>query len=166
LQPRARIDVLLQNLFRRLRCDLLDIHAACRRRHEYRLAVPAIHQNPDVQLALDRQRLFDQQPSHDASLGPRLVGDQRHAQHLRRKFAHDCHRIRNLHAAALASATRMNLRLHYHARCARAQQVFRDRLRLVARLGHLPARHCDSILLQDCFRLVLMNFHNDSRSFE
>ena len=52
---------------------------------------------------------------------------------------------------------------HYHllGSRARVKQLFRGRLSFLARGRHSAPRHRDTILLQDCFCLVLMNFHND-----
>ncbi len=60
--------------------DLFDFHAAGGRGHEDGLAVRAVEHDAEVELALDGQRLFDQQALHDAAFGTGLVGDQRHAQ--------------------------------------------------------------------------------------
>ena len=46
------------------------------------LPVRAIEHDAEVQFLLDRQRLFDQQPLHQAAFGPGLVRDQRHAENL------------------------------------------------------------------------------------
>ena len=42
----------------------------------------AIQHDAEIQFALDRQRLFDQQPLHHAAFRSRLMRDQRHAQDL------------------------------------------------------------------------------------
>ena len=116
LEAHARIDVLLQNRIRIFRRDLLNLHPARRRRHEHRLALGAVHQNSQVEFLLDGQRLFDQQPPHDATFRPGLVRHQLHAQHFGREIAGLVHRLGDLHAAALAAAAGMNLRLHHHSR--------------------------------------------------
>ena len=56
--------------FGRLGGDLFDLHAARRRSHEDRLALHAVEHDAQVQFAFDGQRLFDQQPLHDAAFGP------------------------------------------------------------------------------------------------
>ena len=75
----TRSDVLLQDRFWPLGCHLLDIHAACSRGHEHWLSLVAIHQNAEIKFLLDRQRLFHQQPMHDAAFRPCLMSDQFHA---------------------------------------------------------------------------------------
>ena len=44
----------------------------------------AVEHNAEIELAFDRQCLFNQQPLHHAALRARLVRDQRHAEHLLR----------------------------------------------------------------------------------
>ena len=74
--------VSLQDQLGRLRGDLFDVHAARGRGHEHGLALHAVEHDAEVEFALDRQRLFDQQALHDAAFGAGLVRDQRHAQDL------------------------------------------------------------------------------------
>ncbi len=66
-----------------------------------------------------------------------------------------CH----LHAAALAAAAGVNLRLHHDAASALGQQLARHCVRFFKRVGHLALRHSDTILRQDFFCLILVNFH-------
>jgi hypothetical protein len=79
--------MLFQNQLRRFGGDFFNLHAARRRRHEHRLALRAIEHDAQIQLALDGQRLFDQQALHDAAFRTGLVRHQRHAQHLARDSA-------------------------------------------------------------------------------
>ena len=109
--------MLLQNRVWILGGDLLNVHAARGGCHEDGLAFGAIDENAKVQFFVDRQRFFDQQAAHDAALGAGLVRYQFHSEHLAREFAGFVHRLGDLHAAALAAASSMNLRLdHYSAR--------------------------------------------------
>ena len=114
-QAQARIEGFLQDQLRRFGGDLFDLHAARRRRHEYRLALRAVEHDAEIQLALDGQRLFDQQALHDAAFRTGLVRDQFHAQHLARDLRGFRRVLRDFHAAALAASAGMDLRLHHHA---------------------------------------------------
>ena len=162
LQAQARIDVLLQDRFRPLGCDLFNIHAARGRRHKNRFAFAAVDENAEIEFLLDRERLFNQQPAHNAAFGAGLVRDQRHAQDFAGEFAGFGQRLRDLDAAAFAAAAGMDLGLHDYARCAGVEQFFGRGLSLFARGCHGAARNRDAVLLQDAFCLILMNFHNDS----
>jgi HPt (histidine-containing phosphotransfer) domain-containing protein len=123
----------------------------------------AIDQDAQVEFLLNGQRFFDQQSPYHAPFGPGLVRDQRHAEHLFGQLARFLHRLGDLHPPALATASGVNLRLHYDAGSPGVEQGLRHRNGLPARRSHFPARHGHTKLLQDRFRLVLMNFHNDSR---
>ena len=119
----------------------------------------AVEHDAEIQLARDGQRLFDQQPLHLLALGAGLVRDQRHAQHLLGQFNGLFRRLGDLHAAALAAASGVNLRLHHDSGCAFVEQVAGRRIGFLGALDHLSARHGHSILRQDCLALVLVNFH-------
>ncbi len=67
--------------------------------------------------------------------------------------------LRHLHAAALAAAACMNLRLHHHAVRALREQFARHGVRFFQRVGHFALWHGHAILRQDLFRLILVNFH-------
>ncbi len=163
-EAHAGIDVLLQNRVGILGSDLLDLHAAGGRSHEHRLAFGAIDQNAEIKFFLDGQRFFDQQAAHDAAFGAGLMRDQLHAQHLAGEIGGLVHRLGDLHAAAFAAASGVDLRLHHDSGCAGTQQLFGDRFGFLARAGHRSARNCHTIFLENCFCLVLMNFHNDDSS--
>ena len=153
------LDVLLENELGVLGGDLLDFHAARLRRHHQQLGLLAIEQHAQVELALDGQTFLDQQAAHHAPFRPRLVGDQRHAEHLPCQLAGLFHRLGDLDAAALAAAAGVDLRLHHHHLRAVVHQPARDALGFLDGGGHLAARHRDAILRQNCFCLVLVNFH-------
>ena len=122
----------------------------------------AVDQNSQIKFFLDRQRLFNQQPAHDAALGAGLMRHQLHAQHLVGEIARLAHRLGDLHAAAFAASAGMNLRLDHHAGRAGVEQFSGRGLGFFPRSRHRPARHGHTILLKNSFCLVLMNFHNDA----
>ena len=68
-------------------------------------------------------------------------------------------RLRHLHAAALAAAAGVNLRLHHHARCAFGKQLARHFGGFFQRVRHLALGHGNAVLRQDFFCLILVNFH-------
>ena len=113
--------MLLQNRVGIFRRDLLDFHSTRGRRHEYRLALGAVHQNAQVKFLLDGQCLFDQQAAHDAALRTGLMRHQLHAQHFGGEFAGFVHRLGDLYAAALAAATGVDLRFDHDSGGARTE---------------------------------------------
>ena len=105
------------------------------------------------------KRLFNQQPLHLLALGPGLVGDKLHAQHLASEVGGLFGRLGNLHATAFAAASGVNLRLDDHSGRAFVEELPGRSIGFVAGFHHLPARHRHSVLRQDGFSLVLVNFH-------
>ena len=87
---------------------------------------------------------------------------QLQAQHLGGNLARLINRLGYLHPAAFATASGVNLGFDYNSAHPGAEQVLRRRFRLFACFGRFARRHCNTILLQDFFSLVFMNFHNDS----
>ena len=161
LQEQPGIKRLFQNQLRRLRRHFLDLHAARFRGHEYVLAHGAIENNAQVKLAFDRQSLFDQQTLHHSALRAGLMSDQSHAQHLFGNFGRFGGILGDLYAAALASAARMNLRLHNHA----AADLLGRRFGLFHRVRHFSSRDRHAVFGEDRLRLILVNFHSlDRRS--
>jgi hypothetical protein len=77
LQPRPGSKASFRISFRGLGGHLFDVHAARRGGHEDRLTLDAVQHDAEVQLALDGQRLFDQQALHDAAFRAGLVRHQR-----------------------------------------------------------------------------------------
>jgi hypothetical protein len=159
LQAHSRNDVLFQDRFRILGCDLLDLHAARGRGHEDGTRFGAVNHDPQVQFAIDGQRLLDQQATHLFAFRAGLVRDQLHTQHAAGDLAGFFGGVGDLHPAALAAPAGVDLRLHHHRLRAGSEQVFGGVLRRFAGGHHLAAGHRDAILRQDCFRLVLVNFH-------
>ncbi len=119
------------------------------------LPMRAIQHDAEIQLSCDRQRLFHQQALHDAALGPGLVRDQPHAQHLFRDLDGFRRVLRYLDAAAFPAPAGMNLRFDDHA----AADLFRRRFRLIHRKRDFAPRHRDSVFGQDRLGLILVNFH-------
>ena len=76
----------------------------------------AIEHDAEVELAFDGRRLFNQQPLHLLALGSGLVSDQRHPEDVLGVQLRILARPGDFHAAALAAASGMNLRLDNNAR--------------------------------------------------
>ena len=147
LQSHAGDDVLLHDGVGILRRDLLDLHAAAGRRHENRPRFGAVDDDPQVELAIDGQRLLDQQAMHFPALGAGLVRHQLHAQHAGGDLAGFLRRVGDLHPAALAAPAGMDLRLHHHGLGAGVEQAFGSGLGRFAGLHHLAAGYGHSILI-------------------
>ena len=130
LQARGRANRLAQNGRGILVGDFFDLHAAGSAGHDDRRFDGAVHQDAEVQLALDVQALFDQQALHQAAFRAGLRRDQRHAQNLGGELLRFVHRARQLDAAALAAPAGVNLRLHHHDLACPGARRRRGRLRL------------------------------------
>ena len=81
-QAGDRVDVLRQDLLRRLFGDLLDLDAALGRGHDRDPALLAIDDQAEVELARDVEALLDVEPTHLLAFGAGLVRDELHAEHL------------------------------------------------------------------------------------
>lgn len=110
----------------------------------------------DVVLLADVRAFFDVQATHLLALGTRLVGLELHAQDLPGQRLDIVHRAGQLHAAALATATGVDLGLdHAHGR---AQFLGRFNGFLDSERG-VAAWHRDAELAQDFLALVLVDLH-------
>ncbi len=155
-QPDARLDEDLDDLLRRRGGDLLDVHAAGSARHHHRLAGGAIEHEAQIQLARHLQTFLDEDTRHDAPFRAGLMRDERHAEHLAGDALGLVGRSRELHAAALAAAAGVNLRLDDDELAAEAAC---DLARLGAVERNFTARHGDAVARKDGFGLVLVDFH-------
>ena len=70
----------------------------------------------------------------------------------------------NLYASAFSTASGVNLGLDHGAAGARIEQISGGSDRLVAVVGNFAAWHSHTKLLENRFRLVLVNFHCASRT--
>ena len=116
----------------------------------------AIENDAEIQLALHLQPFFNQHAADDASFGTGLVGDERHANHRARQLFRVLRRPRELDTTALATAARVDLRLHDdHA----GAEALGDVDGIGGRERHLAAGHGHAVARKDRFRLVLVDFH-------
>jgi hypothetical protein len=103
--------MLLEDLLRRAGGDGLDLHPSLGRCHHDDAGHRAVDDHPEVELPLDRTRLLHQDPLHFLPLRPRLVRHQIHPDDLLRELPRLLRRFGQLDAAALPTASRMNLGL-------------------------------------------------------
>ncbi len=157
-QAGRRVEGLLQNRLRRPGGDFLDLHAARRRGHEDRLALDAVEHDAQVQLALDGQRFFDQQPLHDSPGGTGLVRNQPHAEHVAGELGGFGGILGDLDSAALAAAAGVDLGLDHHA----AADLLGRPVRLLDRGGDLATGHRNVEPGQNGLGLILVDFHGNA----
>ena len=75
----------------------------------------AVEDDAEVEFAGDGKSLFDQQAAHLLALGTGLVGHQLHAENFSGQFSGFVVALGQFHAAALATASGVDLRLDYHS---------------------------------------------------
>jgi hypothetical protein len=152
------IEVGLENGVRVLGRDLLDFHAAELRRHHDREAFGAVEHHAEVELAVDRQRLFDEYGANQLALGPGLLGHQCHSEDLIGQLDRFVGVVGELDAAALAAAAGVDLGLDDDLA---AELLGRSPCR--AGLGDDDAsRHRNAVLSQHLFALIFVDFHSSS----
>ncbi len=113
---------------------------------------------PRVKLAIDRCSLLNEQALDLLPLRAGLMSDELHAEDGLRVLLGVLASLRNLHAAALAAASSVNLRLDHNARRAFRKQLARHVVGFFEGVGYFALRHGDAVLRQDFFRLILVNF--------
>ncbi len=117
----------------------------------------AVERDAQVELAVDVEGLLDEDLLDDATGGPRLRRDQRHAEDALGEVVRLLGILRELHAAALAAAPGVDLRLDDRA----PAEPPRDLPRLGRAVGDLAARHGDAEVREDRLGLVLVDFHGE-----
>src|SRR5262249_6078622 len=143
------------DLLGRLFGDLLDLDAAFRTHHQHEALARTIEHETEIQLALDLQALLDQHAADPLTVRPRLVRDQIHAEHLFRRRTRVGWSLHDLHAAALAAAARVNLRLDDNG----AAEAFGDRGRISRVEDDFAVGHGHAVARKNRLRLVLVNLH-------
>jgi hypothetical protein len=152
----AGVDDLAQDFFRVGGGHFLDVHAAGGAGNHHGAGAGAVDDDAQIELALDLHPFLDQHPAHLLAFGPGLVRDQGHPQHVLRQLLGLADRAGHLHAAALAAAAGMNLRLDDTDLAAEAA---RDVGRFTGRKGHFAARHGHSVAREHGLGLIFVDFH-------
>ena len=142
-----------------LRRHLLDLDSAFRAGHHHVAGEAAIERNPEVELAGDVHALFDVDLAHFLALRPGLVRDQLHAHHFAEDLARLLRRFGELHAAALAAAAGVDLRLDDDA----AAELLRRQARLLGVVDDDAARRRHAVAAQDFLGLIFVDFHGARR---
>src|SRR5688572_29537917 len=106
------VDVLAENLLRFPGRDLFDVYAAGSAGDDDGRCRRAIDEDAEIELAVDVEPFLDEYAADLLAFGAGLMRDQRHADHLLRELFDLVDRFGNLHAAALAAATSVNLCLY------------------------------------------------------
>ena len=118
--------------------------------------VDAIDEQPDVELPLDGQPLFDQHAADALTGRAGLVRDQLHAEDGLGVGLDRLEALGDLDAAALAAAAGVDLRLDDRHRTA---EPLGDLDGLLRREGDLAARHRHAELREDGLGLIFVNLH-------
>jgi hypothetical protein len=111
-QAGGRVDEDLDDLLGGGVRHFLDVHAAFAGGHDGDLLRRAVGDGGDVVLLLDVRAFLDQQAAHLLAFGAGLVSLQLHAEDFAGQLLHVVERAGELHAAALAAAAGVDLRLH------------------------------------------------------
>ena len=159
LESDAGIDEFLQDFFRMLGGHHFNFHAAFAGGHEHGPAGGAVDDNAEVKFARDVQAFLNQHALDQAALRPRLVSDQGHAQDSARQGLSFRRVVSQFYAATFTAATGVNLGFDHHRAAA---QFFRHSASFLGLGNHLAARHGDSELCKNLFRLIFVDFHIES----
>src|SRR5688572_4920774 len=150
------IDRDLDDLFRMVGGDLLDLNAAFGRGHDGDARGSAVNQHAEIELAPDVAAALHIDALHQLALGAGLVGDKGHADHALDILAHLVQRLRDLDAAALAAPAGVDLRLHDPDLAA---QLLGRLDRLVGGVGDLTRKDADAEFGEQSLRLILVDVH-------
>mgnify|MGYP000597371168 CR=1 FL=1 len=155
-EPEQRVEMDAPQRLRFVSGDLLDIHAARRRRHENDPFLAAIHERAEIQFAGNIRPGLHQHGVDRQSLGTRLVGDEGTAEHLVRVFSDLVVRSGQLDAAGFAATSCMNLRLDDPELASQFLGCFDGCIRRVRRnaLGY-----GDAVVSKQPFRLIFVEIH-------
>src|SRR5690606_2061176 len=156
LEADHRVEADPDDLLGRLGRNLLDVDPALGRGHQGEARGRPVDQRREVELARDVAAVLDVDAAHLPALGPGLMGDEGHAEHLLGQLAHLLDRLGELDAAALAAAAGVDLRLDHPGRAA---ERTRRRLGLLGRVRHLAREHADAEVLEQRLGLVFVNVH-------
>ena len=154
-----RVDHLGDDLLGSGVSHFFDVHAAFARSDQGHLLRGAVGHQGHVQFVLDVGAVFDVQAANLLAFGARLVRDQLHAQDLFSQLLDVVDGLGNLHAAALATATCVDLGLDHPHGAAELLCSFHGFLH---RESGNAARNGHTKLTQDFLALVFVNLHEVS----
>ena len=157
-----------ENLLRRLRGDLLDVHAPLVRNHQHRQAAGAVDDDAEVEFAVDVAARLDEDLLHQLSFGTSLDRDQFLAQQGGGDALGVLAGLHEFDAALrlvpldrpLAAAAGMDLGLHHGELPA---ELVEGGGGFVGGLGGDAGRYADPRLAEEGFALEFVNFHGESR---
>src|SRR5574343_254038 len=155
-QADQRVNEDLDDLFRGLVGDFLDVHAAFVGGHHGHRLGSAVGQRSHVVFVLDVGAFFDQQVTDLLAFRAGLVRDQLHAEDLAGVLAHFFERRCDLDATTLTTATGVNLGLDHPDLAA---QGFSCLDCVVDGRAVNPARNRNAEFFQELFALIFVNFH-------
>ena len=153
---RSRIDIEAENLFRRLRRDFLDIHAAFGGGDEGDARGRAIDKDGEVKFTRYRGAFLDIEAMHFLAFGARLMRDERRTEKALGLLLDVLDGFHHLDAAGLAAAACMDLRLDDPHRTAEFPGL---RHGFFGSEGRMPARHRHTVLREYGLGLVFVNIH-------
>jgi hypothetical protein len=133
-----------------------DFHPAVLAGHDDRPAGRAIDDDAQIQLPGNRQPLLHEQPRHPPAFGAGLVRHERHAVDLIRQRGGFGRTRGELHASALPSPARVDLRFHDDGAAA---EPLGDALRLGRVHDGFAGGHRHAVGRKELFGLILVNFH-------
>ena len=110
LQTHCRVNRFAQDGVRVLLGNFFDLHAPRGAGHEGGAAARAVHEQAEVEFALDVEALLDEQPADNSPAGAGLRRDQLHAQHPGGDVRRFLGGARQFDAAGFAAPARVNLR--------------------------------------------------------
>jgi len=136
--------------------DLLDVHATFGRGHDGQARRRAVDQHTQVELALDVAAGLDIDALDFPPPRSRLLGDERHADHLAGEVAHFGRGLGDLDPAGLAAAAGMDLRLHGPDR---PPEGAGGRFGFFGAIGNGAARDGDTEFGHQALGLILVYVH-------
>src|SRR6185312_15996185 len=161
LQARGRVDVDRQDLLRRARGHLLDVHAARGGGNERYPSPLAVQRQGNVDLPVDLGPGFHVHPLDRQPLGAGLLGLQALPEHAGGRRTHGVDIARDLDTPRLATPAGVHLGFHHPHRAA---QGLGDRGGFLRAGGDTPRRYWDAVTAEHFLGLILVQIHRTPHS--
>jgi hypothetical protein len=158
LDTRGRVQREREDLLGRVVRDLLDVHAARGGRHDRDPLGAAVDDEAQVQLAVDARARLDVDPIDREPLVPALVRNEPRAEQRLRVLLDLRGGFRELHAAGLAAATRVDLSLDDPDAAA---ELLGGGFRLGRGFHSDAFGNGNAVLGEQCLRLVFVEIHTE-----